>query len=196
MTRSYYLVPFFLLLAFYSEAASSPIPANIGFIKSSCNATAYPDLCISSLSLYATTIQNSPHQMAVMALEVSLNRTKLAQTFMHLLTKFKGLTAKQQEAIADCKDEVEDSLDRVNRSSIEMKSLGQAGGQEFIWHMSNVETWISAALTDDTTCMDGFSDLATEGKIKESVRAQITSVAHYTSNALALINSFAAMQKH
>lgn len=114
---------------------------------------------------------------------------------MHQLIKFKGLLAKQQAAIKDCADEVEDSFNRVNNSYSEMKSLDQATGEEFTWHMSNVETWISAALTDDTTCMDGFSDPATSGKIKESVRAHITSVAHYTSNALALINSFAAKHK-
>ncbi|XP_074355153.1 21 kDa protein-like [Apium graveolens] len=192
MTKSYFLISFFLLLALHSPAGSSATIANQNFIVSSCKATMYPDLCIRSLSLHATTIQNSPHQMAVIALEVSLNQTKLTQTFMHRLTKFKGLLAKQQAAIKDCADEVEDSLDRVNNSYTEMKSLGQATGEEFTWHMSNVETWISAALTDDTTCMDGFSDPATSGKIKESVRAQITSVAHYTSNALALINSFAA----
>lgn len=133
--------------------------------------------------------------MAVIALEVSLNRTKLAQTFMNRLTKFKNLVALQQAAIKVCADEVEDSLDRISNSYIEMKSLGEATGQEFTWHMSNVETWVSAALTDDTTCMDGFSGRAMAGKIKESVQAQITGVAHYTSNALALINSFAAKHK-
>lgn len=192
MTKSYYLIPLFLILTVHSPEGSSAVPANQNFIESSCKATTYPDLCIKSLTPSATTIQNSPHQMAVIALEVSLNRTKLAQTFMHQLIKFKGLLAKQQAAIKDCADEVKDSLDRVNNSYSEMKSLDQATGEEFMWHMSNVETWISAALTDDTTCMDGFSDPATSGKIKESVRAHITSVAHYTSNALALINSFAA----
>ncbi|KAK1366663.1 PMEI domain-containing protein [Heracleum sosnowskyi] len=195
MTKSYFFIPFFLLLAIYSPAGCSAAAANRNFIESSCRATTYPDLCIKSLSLYATTIQNSPCQMAVMALEVSLNRTKSTQVFMHHLIKSKGLLAKQQAAIKDCAEEVEDSLDRVTKSYAEMKSMGRATGEEFTWHMSNVETWISSALTDDTTCMNGFSDLGTSGKIKESVRAQITSVAHYTSNALALINSFAAKHK-
>lgn len=74
-------------------------------------------------------------------------------------------------------------------------SLGRATGQDFTCHMSNAETWISTALTDDTTCMDGFSIRATDGKIKELVRAQITSVAHYTSNALALLQSVSTKYK-
>ncbi|TJW23188.1 pectinesterase inhibitor domain-containing protein [Bacillus paralicheniformis] len=84
-----------------------------------------------------------------------------------------------------------DSLDRVSKSIQELKSLDRVKGQDFIWHMSNVQTWVSSALTDENTCMDGFAGRAMEGRIKTSVRAQITNVAHVTSNALALVNHFA-----
>lgn len=59
-----------------------------------------------------------------------------------------------------------------------------------------METWVSAALTDETTCMDGFAGKGMDGKIKESVRAQVVAVARVTSNALALVNNFAAKHKH
>lgn len=115
---------------------------------------------------------------------------------MKRLTKFKGLKAIQYAAIRDCLDEVEDSLDRVSKSCQEMKSVDRAKGNDFTWRMSNVETWVSAALTDETTCMDGFAGRAMDDKIKASVRAQIVGVAHVTSNALALVNNFAANHTH
>lgn len=62
-----------------------------------------------------TAIENSPHKMAVIGLEVSLNRTISAQTFMHRLNKFKGLIPKQQAAIKNCVDQVKDNLDRVRK---------------------------------------------------------------------------------
>lgn len=142
--------------------------------------------------MYAERIKQSPQQLATTALEVSLNRTKLAQTFLKRLSKLKGLTAKQHAAIRDCLEEVEDSVERVSKACAEMKGMGRAKGEEFTWHMSNVETWVSAAITDGTTCSDGFSGREMDGKIKSSVRAQITSVAHVTSNALSLVNDFAA----
>ncbi|KAL8149286.1 21 kDa protein [Apium graveolens] len=197
MSRSALLFSALLLFLTYttSPASSAAAPAN-KFIKTSCTLTTYPLVCEQSLSAYAKTIQNNPQELASTALQVSLRQTKLAHTFMKRLNKFKGLKARQYAAIHDCLEEVADSLDRVSRSCDEMKNLGRAKGNDFTFRMSNVETWVSAALTDETTCMDGFAGKGLDGKIKESVRAQVVAVARVTSNALALVNNFAAKHKH
>lgn len=52
--------------------------------------------------------------------------------------------------------------------------------------MSNVQTWVSAALTNEDTCVDGFQDV--DGKVKSDVKRRITNVAKVTSNALCMIN--------
>ena len=111
---------------------------------------------------------------------------------MKKLTKFKGLNAREYEANRDCLDEMGDTVDQVSRSVRELKYLGKAKGKDFLWHMSNVETWVSAALTYENSCLDGFAGRAMDGKIKASVKAWVTHVAQVTSNALALINQFAA----
>lgn len=85
-----------------------------------------------------------------------------------------------------------DTIDRISKSVKELKNMGSARGKDFEWHMSNIETWISAALTDENTCGDGFAGKTFNGRIKASVRARVTHVAQVTSNALALINQFAA----
>lgn len=190
------IIPLLLSLLLIPAPAESSVVPSTNFIKSSCRVATYPAVCVQSLSVYAKTIRQSPQQLAQTALEVSLTRTKSAQTFMKRLTKFKGLKAIQYAAIRDCLEEVEDSLDRVSKSCQEMKAVGRAKGNDFTWRMSNVETWVSAALTDETTCMDGFAGRAIDDKIKASVRAQIVGVAHVTSNALALVNNFAAKHKH
>ena len=41
--------------------------------------------------------------------------------------------------------------------------------------MSNAETWVSAALTNEDTCLDGFEGV--ECKIKSDVKRKITNVA-------------------
>ncbi|KAK1409198.1 hypothetical protein QVD17_35723 [Tagetes erecta] len=169
-------------------------PSSSTFIKSSCATVTYPALCEQSLSPFAKTIQSSPAQLARTALAVSLKRSQSTQTYLNKLKQFKGLKPRERSAIGDCLEEVTDSLDRVSKSIKELKNCDNVKGQEFIWHMSNVQTWVSSALTDENTCMDGFGGRAMEGRVKSSVRAQITSVAHVTSNALALVNNFA--QKH
>ncbi|CAI9774085.1 unnamed protein product [Fraxinus pennsylvanica] len=181
----------FLSLLFIPSKSESITAAN-NFIKSSCSATTYPAVCIRSLSIYASTVQRSPRQLATTALSVSLETAQSATTFLTKLTKFKGLKPREYAALKDCIEEVSDGLDRLSKSVRELKTMGGARGKDFIWHMSNVETWVSAALTDDNTCMDGFSGRALNGRIKSSVRAQMTNLAQVTSNALALCNHFAA----
>ncbi|KAI3793091.1 hypothetical protein L1987_35704 [Smallanthus sonchifolius] len=184
------------LAAFYLAGTtnSTTVKPSSTFIKSSCATATYPALCEQSLSPFAQTIQTSPAQLARTALAVSLKRSQSTQAYLTKLKKFKGLKPRERSAIGDCLEEVSDSLDRVSKSIQELKNCDRVKGQEFIWHMSNVQTWVSSALTDENTCMDGFGGRAMEGRIKTSVRAQITSVAHVTSNALALVNNFA--QKH
>lgn len=95
-------------------------------------------------------------------------------------------------AIKDCNEVLSNSVDRLAQS---VKELGRAGhavaSEDFMWKMSNVQTWVSAALTDETTCLDGFSGRAMEGKVKRLIRFKVVHVAQVTSNALALVNQFA-----
>ncbi|GJS73855.1 pectinesterase inhibitor 10-like protein [Tanacetum coccineum] len=56
--------------------------------------------------------------------------------------------------------------------------------------MSDIQTWVSSAMTDEETCSEGFAD---DPKMKSVVRGKIVNVAHLTSNALALINNYASL---
>ncbi|XP_062092144.1 21 kDa protein-like [Humulus lupulus] len=190
-------VPFLALLICIVGAANSaatgyrsPVTTS-NFVKWSCSSTTYPRLCIRTLSTFSTKIQNSPHQLALTALNVSLDTAKSAKGFVLKLGKFKGLKKMEYKAIADCIDEMGESVDRLGDSVKELKNMGKYKGQDFMWHMSNVQTWVSAALTDDNTCLDGFAGRSLNGKIKSSIRAQVVNVAQLTSNALALCNRFA-----
>ncbi|KAL6541750.1 hypothetical protein OROGR_011236 [Orobanche gracilis] len=164
---------------------------NIRFIRTSCGATTYPLLCVKSLSRYASTIQNSRKNLVTTALYVSVARARHTETFIYKLSKLRGLKRREYAAIKDCLEELGDSVNRLSDSVHELRRLGPARGTEFAWHMSNVQTWVSAALTDHSTCLDGFSGRALRGRIRSSVRARMTNVAQVTSIALALCNQFA-----
>lgn len=93
-------------------------------------------------------------------------------------------------AIKDCVEELSDSVEELRRSIDEMS---HPGSNNFDVVMSDVQTWVSAALTDETTCFDGFDGNMMNGNMKNTVRSHIMNVAHLTSNALALINQYAAL---
>lgn len=66
------------------------------------------------------------------------------------------------------------------------------GNKKLKLKINDVQTWVSASMTDENTCMDGFRGKVTDGKLKDIVRGKIVSIVHLTSNPLALIHSFAS----
>lgn len=96
------------------------------------------------------------------------------------------MTPREIGAMRDCIEELSDSVDQLRNSMAEMAQLR---GSNFALTMNDIQTWVSAALTDDDTCMDGFAGKVMNGNSKIAVRERIVNVAHMTSNALALINS-------
>lgn len=165
------------------------------FIKVSCRATRYPAVCVHSLSGYASAIRQSQRQLAQTALAVSLASARSTSVFMSRMTKVKGIKVREYRAVKDCVENMGDTVDRLSNSMRELEHMGQAIGQDFMWHMSNVQTWVSAALTDENTCIDGFAERNMEGHVKTAIKRRINNVAQVTSNALALVNRFAEKHK-
>ena len=175
-------------VTFRAENVSAS-PSN--FIKSSCSTTTFPNVCVESLSVYANTIQQDPHELVQTALTLSLNRSQSTRAFVTKCNKFRGLKPREYAALKNCAEEISDSCDRLSKSLKELK-LCKVKGDDFRWHISNVETWVSSALTDDSTCGDGFAGNALNGKMKDSIRARMVNLAQVTSNALSLITHYAS----
>lgn len=184
MSRSLLVLSIALYMAGMATSASSPTD----FIKVHCKATRYPALCIESLVRYASEIQRNEHHLAVTALSVSLARARSAALVVNKLSKVRGIKPRELEAVKDCVENMGDSVDRL---SVSIKELGIVG-KDFGRHMSNVKTWVSAALTDENTCLDGFEERSFSGIVKAAIKRRVSDVARVTSNALGLVNHYAS----
>ncbi|CAN1180529.1 Pectinesterase inhibitor 11 [Linum perenne] len=178
MASQFLLLITTLLAAAAAATATAAIPTAADFIKTSCAATSYPTLCIHTLTPYAPTIRTSTRRLAVTALSVSLSTAKSTKSYVSKA----GLTPREAAAMKDCVEEMHDSVDQLRRSIDEMEDSKMA----FEMMISDVQTWVSAALTDESTCVDGFS-----GEVREVVRGKVERVVHLTSNGLALVNRYA-----
>lgn len=162
--------------------------ASTVFIRTSCSSTTYPRLCYSSLVKHADLIQTNRVVLTGAALNVTLASVKSTSAMMSTLAKKQGLKPREVAAMQDCVEQLSDTVDELRRSIAEMSDL-RASNFEMI--MSDVQTWVSAALTDETTCNDGFQEITAATDIKSTVRRLVIQVAQLTSNALALINKLA-----
>ncbi|KAB2054081.1 hypothetical protein ERO13_A12G220250v2 [Gossypium hirsutum] len=180
-----------------SCSAATPIRhsgRNTRFIRTSCRTTLQPSLCFVTFSRYATRIRGSPRLLATTALSLAFNTTRFATKSMITLSKRHGLKRREAAALRVCVEELGDSIDEL-KDSIGKLSRHGAGGSTFLRQMSDIQTWVSAALTDDDTCMDGLSGKTINRKFRSRVRRRVVKVAYLTSISLAFVNRYAATHK-
>ncbi|XWS17533.1 hypothetical protein CRYUN_Cryun33cG0075400 [Craigia yunnanensis] len=172
MTIHFFL--FATLLLFFSAAAASKHGAPQDLVRSSCVHASYPSICLRTLSSYSGPA-NTPRDLAQAAVKVSLSRARKVSHY--LTTSVMGKSKRERVALSDCVEQIAESVDELSKTLGELKHLR---GETFEFQMSNAQTWVSAALTNEDTCLDG--------KVKSDVNRKITNVAKVTSNALYMIN--------
>ncbi|XP_024993897.1 21 kDa protein-like [Cynara cardunculus var. scolymus] len=170
-------------------------PTTSEFIRTSCRTTRHPALCVRCLSIYASSIRGSDHQLAKAAVSVSLKDTKAAATFVSKLARTSGIKPREYQAVRDCISTMTNSVLSLTQSVQELAQMGRFKGQAFEWHMSNVETWVASALTNQNMCARGLADGSINGHVKDAITKRMVYVSQVTSNALALLNRFAVRHR-
>ncbi|KAL8235667.1 hypothetical protein R6Q59_016748 [Mikania micrantha] len=78
----------------------------------------------------------------------------------------------------------------VDQPYILIYKIGKDGDENLMWHESNVETWVSAALTDATTCIDGILGGGINNRELVMIKARLLNVKQMASNSLAMFSRF------
>ena len=120
--------------------------ANTDYIRTSCKASRYPDLCYDSLQMYAPKIKTSPKMLALTALNVTLELSKQSQIPVQRLAETKGLSSVVNMAMGDCMKQLKATEKELAKSKNELDLIVDPANSRL--KMSNVQTWVSAALTD------------------------------------------------
>ncbi|XP_072973534.1 21 kDa protein-like [Typha angustifolia] len=202
----FFLFFFFLLLLIASGSArmtpalpvNGPAAAPLSYgvnstelIRASCSATRYPRLCFSSLSSYAGSAHLTPGRLAWLAADLVISRLGSLSARVAALRRVSW--GREAAALRDCRDAMGDAADLARRAAGELdgieESAAAGAGPEVAWRVANAQTWLSAALTNEDTCADGFEGVAGNGEVKGEVCARVRKVKQFTSNALALVNS-------
>ncbi|KNA10723.1 hypothetical protein SOVF_141570 [Spinacia oleracea] len=128
--------------------------------------------------------------LANASLSVTLATTKTTAAFISKMSKGPAIRPREAGALKDCLEELRDAVRELQGSIKEMSHI--KGSNKVGIMMNDIETWVSAALTDSDTCMTGFDGKIMDGKLKKVVRGKIMNICHLTSNSLALINCYAS----
>ncbi|KAM0936981.1 putative pectinesterase [Dioscorea sansibarensis] len=172
-----------------STPPTASVDNSTAFIRSSCDATLYRELCFSSLVRYADNVRSDPVLLAWLAANITLGRVRSVSS--HVSSLWRAATSGESRefaALRDCADTLADAAQLAKNSASEIGRLARAEtSPEVGWWVSNAQTWMSAVLTNEDTCTDGFAQVG-PGPLKADVCRRVSSAKKYTSNSLALVN--------
>ncbi|KAK7401450.1 hypothetical protein VNO78_12943 [Psophocarpus tetragonolobus] len=156
------------------------------YIITSCNSTTYPSICYSTLSPYATKIEGNPLKLCNVSLSLALKAANSASSTISKILKSNNLKGIAEQVVQDCFGNVKDSIGQLKDS---LDSMGHLNGVDREFQISNIKTWVSASITNDQTCSDGFDEMNVDSTLTEKIRRVVLDVARKTSNALYFINN-------
>lgn len=97
--------------------------------------------------------------------------------------KNKSNDGSDRQALQDCVELYQDTVEQLNSSASKLEHLNS---NTFADDIADVQTWVSAALTNPSTCMDGLG--GANKNIVPVVNAKAEKSTEFMSNALAVIN--------
>ena len=73
--------------------------------------------------------------------------------------------------------------------------MGKDREENFVLHEGNVQSWISAALTNADLCVDGLLGEGISGREKATIKVKFMNVKQLASNSLAMFNRFTSRHR-
>ncbi|EOA27905.1 hypothetical protein CARUB_v10024078mg [Capsella rubella] len=158
------------------------------YVRNACSVTQYQRLCVRKLWPFAIVARNKTSKWTRASVAVTITDTK---RILRVLLRTRGSAVEERERIAlsDCRELFVDSLDNLYKSLAVLRTLN---ADEFQRQMSDLATWLSAALTDEDTCLDGFEETSSRSRTVRMVRRKATKCMQLCSNALALLNKLSS----
>lgn len=164
-----------------SKPLSEGIHTSSKSVDMLCTSTDYKETCQETLSKTIKSDDPEPRDLVHAAISVIFDKIGAA---FNKTDNIKTTDEKVKGAIEDCKelfisskDELKDSLDSIVDKGIDHLPSRQ----------HDVKTWLSAVLSYQQTCVDGFP----EGELKEKLEKAMQMAREVTSNALVIVEKAA-----
>ncbi|KAK4786399.1 hypothetical protein SAY86_003088 [Trapa natans] len=140
-----------------SSSSSNSVDVRLSEIKTFCKATPYPDACADSLKL-SISISISPDILTFLLQTLDAAVSEATKLSALLGSSRAGVVEHRKGALEDCQE-----LQQITVSSLQRSvSRARAGDTR---KLSDARTYLSAALTNKATCLEGLSSASGPGKL-------------------------------
>ncbi|XP_008795810.1 putative pectinesterase/pectinesterase inhibitor 28 [Phoenix dactylifera] len=167
----------------YRPSETGQPNTSIKAIKAVCEPTDYKDACEKTLSSMSHNTSD-PMELVNVAFNASMKYVTDAFDKSELLKDVSKDPA-SAEALRTCSELLEYATDDLKKS---IEQLGSVQTNRYEQAVEDLKVWLSAAITYQDTCVDGFEGINTSAA--EAMHQAIKNSTQITSNALAMINQF------
>ncbi|KAH7538229.1 hypothetical protein FEM48_Zijuj03G0177000 [Ziziphus jujuba var. spinosa] len=153
-------------------------------ISRACSKTRYESLCVNSLLDFPGSLNASEQDLVHISFNMTLQHISKA-LYLSSGISYLQMDPHVRSAYDDCVELLEDSIEALSRSLTSVvPSDGATNRQLSGGSVQDVMTWLSAALTNQDTCTEGFSDLS--GNVKDQMGERLKDLSELVSNCLAI----------
>lgn len=165
----------------------SQITAKKKAIESVCQPTEFQKRCVESLESATGNNATDPKKLIGFAFKIAKQHVeKAAKTSTAIAELQKDPRAKK--ALQGCKDLMYDAVDDFERS---FQALEKVGIKKIGKAMDDLKTWLSATITYQETCLDGFQN--TTGNAGEIMKKALKTSIELSVNAIAMVNKLSSV---
>ncbi|XP_073310569.1 pectinesterase-like [Primulina huaijiensis] len=161
--------------------------------KSSCSNTLYPELCYSSMadSLNGNEISiSNTKDFILLSLNITIDnaRRNYAAIKKFIAHGASNLTEREKTALHDCLVTIDETVDELRAALRQLEEYPRKKSLEK--HADDLRTLLSSAMTNQETCLDGFSHGKDERHQRDVlVGGKVLRVEKLCSNLLAMITN-------
>ncbi|CAN6169235.1 unnamed protein product [Urochloa humidicola] len=173
------------------NAATDEAAEHAAAVERHCAGTLHRDVCASTVA----TIPNLARKPAREVISEVVSRAAAAvrassSNCSSYLRRPRGLRVRDRVALSDCLELFGRTLGQLGTAADElMNRTAAAAAAEEESVVAGVQTVLSAALTNQYTCLEGFAgpSASEDGRVRPYIQGRIYHVAHLVSNSLAML---------
>ncbi|KAJ6706186.1 PECTINESTERASE [Salix purpurea] len=158
-------------------------------VKSSCSSTRYPELCYSAVVAVPGATSNLASQKDVIELSINLTAKAVQHNFFTVekLMATKKLTKREKIALHDCLENIDETLDELHEALEDLNEYPKK--KSLTKHADDLKTLLSSAITNQVTCLDGFSHDKADKKVRKALLKGQIHAEKMCCNVLAMIKN-------
>ncbi|KAJ8899105.1 hypothetical protein K2173_010258 [Erythroxylum novogranatense] len=173
-----------------SKTLNLHVHEHLQIAHSTCEGTLYPQLCVSTLRSLPDLHSMSLPEFIIATLNRTMREIRASTSNVTYIRRNESETLDQLEKVA-----IKDCLDLFDNSIAELKSaVSDLSHKKSVpEHYKDLQTLLSAAMTNQYTCLDGFA--YSKGNVRDIIENSLFNISRHVSNSLVMLKKVPAVNK-